>query len=84
MSAKFSGVKLISKGEKILDWDRISVDVETGYLWWKKKKRIELVGRCMDGWTYPDTGELEYDFNHSLKAAVRLCELSGGFDDDSE
>ena len=78
MSAKYSCVELMNKGATLEDYTWIKVDVETGYLWWKKKERISLCTRDMCDWMYPSTGKWVRDTT-GLNAAVRLCEVSGGF-----
>ena len=37
-----------------------SVDVETGFLWWKRTEIGRRIGRCLGGgdWRFNDTGEI--------------------------
>jgi hypothetical protein len=68
---KFSNFELTQKGSCCVTGEKpykAMVDVETGFLWWKRKKRREITRSYMGSWYFSDTGK----FVHSH---IEMAEL---------
>lgn len=69
---KFSNFELLeTKGTSPLDWRFFAeVDVETGFLFWKKKQREKIAREYAGYWFFMDSGKSTPGFQVEVLAKV--------------